>query len=288
MQARTRGLLTLGCAIVAISSATPFIRWAQPAPAMTVAALRVSLTAVVMLAAAPRAFALWWTLPARDRAWAIAAGVLFGAHLGVWITSLYFTSATASVALVATNPVFAALFGLLLGDHVRRREWWGIAIAIGGTAIIAGNDWGAGGRAIVGDGLSLAGGALAAGYLVVGRRLRSAMPLAAYLAIVNTFGAIVLVAAVIIGGDQVFGLAPHAYVAIAGAAMIASVVGHTLLNDGVRRTPTHLVALTILGEPVGASLMTWAFFAEQPTVHAAIGGLVILAGIGLGFMGRKA
>ena len=55
----------------------------------------------------------------------------------------------------------------------------------------------------------------------------------------------------------------------------------------VRRTPTHLVALTILGEPVGASLMTWAFFGEQPTAPAALGGAVILTGIGLGFAGRR-
>ena len=69
--------------------------------------------------------------------------------------------------------------------------------------------------------------------------------------------------------------------------MVASVIGHTLLNAGVRRTPTHLVALTILGEPVGASLLTWGFFGERPTLHAAAGGSVILAGIGLGFAGKR-
>jgi drug/metabolite transporter (DMT)-like permease len=282
-----RGLLTLLLAIVAISTATPFIVWASPAPPLAIAALRVSITAVVMFAVGRDAFARLRTLAPRDRAWVIAAGALFGAHLGVWITSLSYTSPTASLALVATNPIFAALFGLLLGDGVRRREWWGIAIAVVGSAIIAAHDWNAGGRALAGDLLALAGGALAAAYLVVGRRLRTAMPLAPYLALVNGVAAVVLVAAAAIHGDAMLSLAPHEYAAIAGAALCASVVGHTLLNYGVRRTPTHLVALTILGEPIGASLLTWGFFGVRPTLSAAIGGAVILVGIGLGFAGRR-
>jgi drug/metabolite transporter (DMT)-like permease len=284
----TRGLAILVLAVVAISTATPFIIWAQPAPPLAVAALRVALTALIMFAVGRDALVRWWRLPARERVWVIAAGALFGAHLGAWITSLSWTSPTASVALVATNPVFSAVFGRLLGDRVRPREWGGIVVAIAGSAIIAANDWSAGGRAIVGDLMAIAGGALFAACLVLGRRLRDAMPLAPYLALLNGVGAAALIAAALATGASLTGLAPHAYVAIAGATLCASVIGHTLLNYGVRRTPTHLVALTILGEPVGASLLTWAIFGAQPSLHAALGGLVILVGIALGFAGRRA
>jgi drug/metabolite transporter (DMT)-like permease len=64
---------------------------------------------------------------------------------------------------------------------------------------------------------------------------------------------------------------------------VPSLLGHTLINRAVRRAPTHLVALAILGEPVGASLMTWALFAETPPLHAALGGAVVIAGIAVGF-----
>ena len=279
----TRGLGILVLAILAISTATPFVVWAAPAPAASIAFLRVAITALVFVAVAPDALRRWWALPARERLWVAAAGALFGAHLGVWIASLSFTSPTASVALVATNPVFAALFGLLLGDHVRRREWWGIVVALGGSAIIGSADWHAGGRALLGDAMALFAAALAAAYLVVGRRLRDAMPLAPYLALVNGGGAIVLAGFVAVTGAPLIGLEPHSYAAIAGAALIASAIGHGLLNRGVRRTPTHLVALTILGEPVGASLLTWALFGVAPSASAAIGGGVILVGIALGF-----
>jgi len=206
----------------------------------------------------------------------------------VWIASLELTSTAASVALVATSPIFAALLGALIGDGVGRREWFGIAIAAVGCTVLAGGDWRAGGDALVGDVLALLGAATAAAYLVIGRRMRLAMPLAPYLALVNLIGAVGLIAAAVIAGAPVTGLPPHSYLAIALGAVVASLGGHTLLNVAVRRTPTPLVALAGLGEPIGASLLTWAFFAERPALHAALGGGIVLVGIGFGFAGRRA
>ena len=92
-----------------------------------------------------------------------------------------------------------------------------------------------------------------------------------------------LLCAALIAGAPFIGLPDHVYLALILAAVVPSLVGHTLLNWSVRRTPTHLVSLAILGEPVGASLLTWIFFAEAPPAHAAVGGAVILAGIVVGF-----
>jgi drug/metabolite transporter (DMT)-like permease len=273
-------------AILMVSTATPFIRWAAPAPAASVAALRVLLAAAVLLVVGRDAFARFAALGARDRALVVVSGVLFGAHLGVWIASLYFTSTAASVALVATSPVFAALLGAVVGDRVGRREWFGIAIAAAGCAVLAGGDWRAGGDAIIGDALALLGAATVAGYLVIGRRLRAAMPLAPYLALVNLVAGVGLLLVALAIDAPLAGLPVHSYAAIACSAIVASLGGHTLLNVAVRRTPTHLVTLASLGEPIGASLLTWAFFAEEPAAHAALGGAIVLAGIALGFAGR--
>src|SRR3954454_23823023 len=89
-------------------------------------------------------------------------------------------------------------------------------------------------------------------------------------------------------GAPLLSLPAHAYVASGGAALIASFVGHSLLNAAVRTTPTHLVALAVLGEPIGSSLITWLAFGEQPPVHAALGGAVVLTGIAIGFVRRAA
>lgn len=278
--------VALVLAILAISTGAPFVRWAAPAPPLAIAALRVLFAAALLLFAGRRELGSLARIAPRDRPLVVASGVLLAIHFGAWIISLSLTSTAASTALVSTNPIFAALFGTVLGDRVTPREIWGITAAGVGCAILAGGDWGAGGNALIGDGLALVGAASGAGYLVVGRRLRSAVPLLPYLGAVNAIAAVVLITAVVALGTPITGLPGQSYLACAGLALVASFIGHSLLNAAVRITPAHLVALALLGEPIGSSLITWAVFAEQPPIHAVLGGAVVLAGIALGFVRR--
>jgi drug/metabolite transporter (DMT)-like permease len=286
MVAGRRVPLALVLATCAVSTGAPFARWAHPAPPIAIAALRVAIAGAVLLAAGWRDLPSLGRLAPRDRPLIALAGALLAVHFGSWIASLSFTSTAASVALVSTVPMFAALLGTRLGDRVSPREIAGIAIAAVGCTVLAGGDWRAGGDALAGDGLALIGAISGAAYLVVGRRLRAALPLVPYLGAVNAIAAVVLLAATIALRAPITTLPGHAYAACAGAALVASVIGHSLLNAAVRTTPTHLVALASLGEPVGASLITWLAFGEQPPVHAAIGGAILLAGIGFGFLPR--
>jgi drug/metabolite transporter (DMT)-like permease len=276
-------VLVLG--ILAVSTSAPLVHWAAPAPPLLVAATRVSLAAAVLCAFAGRDLVRILRLSRREKTFVLLSGLLLGAHFGVWIASLYYTSTAASVALVATQPVFAGLLAwVFLGERIARREVIGIAIAALGCGLLAGGDLlVAPGAALFGDALAIGGAITAAGYFTIGRRLRSAVPLAAYMAAVNAIAAVVLVAAAAIADTPVRGFASSVYAAMALCALVPSLIGHTLLNWTVRRVRVHLVALAILGEPLGASLLTWIFFAEAPPSHAALGGLVILLGIGVGF-----
>lgn len=278
-------MLRLVLAILCVSTGAPFARWAAPAPPLAIAALRVGMASLLLFAAGWREVGALWR--SRDKHLVVASGVLLGIHFGSWIASLSFTSTAASVALVATNPMFAAGFGLLLGDRVTRREVVGIAIAAVGCAVLAGGDWQAGGKALIGDGLALVGAASAAAYLVVGRRLRDSVPLLPYLGAVNGVAAIGLVVATVATGTDFTALPSHAFLACAGAALVASFVGHSLLNAAVRVTPTHLVALAILGEPLASSLITWVAFGEEPPLHAVFGGAIVVGGIALGFVRKR-
>jgi len=280
-------MLRLWLAIVCVSTGAPFARWAAPAPPLAIAALRVGLASLLLFGAGWRELRGLRALVPRDRALVALSGLLLAIHFGSWIASLSFTSTAASVALVATNPMFAALFGsLLLGDRVTRRELAGIAIAAAGCAVLAGGDWRAGGDGLVGDALALVGAASAAAYLVVGRRLRASVPLLPYLGTVNALAAVALAGVALATGANLAALPSHSYLACACAALVASFVGHSLLNAAVRTTPTHLVALAVLGEPIGSSLITWVAFGEQPPVHAVFGGAVVLVGIAIGFVRR--
>lgn len=279
-------LLALG--ILAVSTSAPLIRWAEPAPPLLVAAGRVCLAALLLSLIAGRSLSAVLRLPRRELLLCALSGILLAAHFGAWITSLYYTSTAASVALVATLPIFGgALAWLFLNEGIGRREGIGIAIAACGCVVLAGGDLDAGSSALIGDALALAGALTGGGYYVVGRHMRTALPLNAYLATINLVAGAVLAVTALLAPTPVRGFAATDYIAIAGCALVPSIVGHTLLNWTVRRVRVHLVALAGLGEPIGASLLTWLFFAEAPPTHAALGGAVILAGIGIGFIRRS-
>jgi len=282
--ARVTGII-LAIGILAVSTSAPIVHWAEPAPPLLVAAVRTTLAALVLLAVAARDLGSILRLSPREKIAVAISGLLLAAHFAVWIASLYYTSTAASVALVATQPVFAGLFAwIFLGEGIARREAVGIAIAGVGCAFLAGGDFLAPGKgALLGDGLALAGAVTAAGYFTVGRRLRTSLPLGAYLAAVNLIAAVILVTAAALADTPVRGFARDDYLAMAMSALVPSLIGHSLLNWTVRRIPVHLVGLAILGEPIGASALTWLFFHEVPPSHAVVGGLVILVGIALGF-----
>jgi drug/metabolite transporter (DMT)-like permease len=287
--------LALAAAALAVSTGAPLARWAAPTPALAISALRTAFAGVVLCLAGARQLHQLARLGARDRLRVVAAGLLLALHFGTWIASLSLTSTAASVALVSTSPAFAALLAGVNRDVVTRREWIGIAIAALGCAVVAGGDWRAGelagsltgGRALLGDALALAGAVSGAAYLVIGRQLRAAVPMTPYLGVVNLVASAALLGACALTATPIAPASGHAWLAVALAGCFTSAGGHTLLNAVVRILPTHLVALAALGETIGSSLIAWAAFGEVPPWHGALGGVIVIAGIGLGFV-RKA
>jgi drug/metabolite transporter (DMT)-like permease len=281
----TQGV-ALAAAALAVSTGAPLARWAAPMPPMAIAALRTLVAGMVLCLLGRRQLRAVLALRGHDRARVIGAGLLLGVHFGSWIASLSWTSTTASVALVSTSPAFAALLAGFNRDRVTRREWAGIAIAAVGCTVLAGGDWTAGGRALVGDGLALVGAMSAAGYLILGRKLRH-LPMTPYLGIVNLIAATGLLIGCAASASSPLPPSATAALAVTLAGVVTSAGGHTLLNAVVRILPTHLVALASLGETVGSSLLTWAAFGEVPSWHGALGGAIVIVGIGLGFVTRR-
>ncbi|MFM7146031.1 MAG: GNAT family N-acetyltransferase [Actinomycetales bacterium] len=118
----------LGVAVAAISASAPIIA-AIAAPALAIAFWRCILGA--------GATGAWVALRQRSEisrlTWhqwrlVILAGLLLGAHFATWIPSLRFTSVASSTALVATQPVWAALIARARGVQIPGRTWVGIAI----------------------------------------------------------------------------------------------------------------------------------------------------------------
>ncbi|MGB0561227.1 MAG: DMT family transporter [Spirulinaceae cyanobacterium] len=227
---------------------------------------------------------------------AIAAGLCLALHVAAWISSLSFTSITASTTLVTTNPIWVALLGWLwYGDRPRRLTQWGIVIALAGSsAIVFGNTGSnapllAGSQPLLGNSLALFGAWLASAYMLLGRAAQQqGLSLGHYSAIAYTTAAILLLPLPGLLGVPYLGYPWAAYGAIAGMAVLGQLVGHTSINWSLTRLSPTLVSLCLLFEPVGASLLGAIVFGELPTLNIWFGAAIVLAGVALATVGERA
>lgn len=281
--------LTLGLAvaasILAVSTAAILIVESD-APPLAIAFHRLLYATLVL---APIA---WWkardelrALPARDLGLLVLVGAVLGVHFAAWIASLDLTSIASSVVLVTLHPVFVALVShRVFGEGPTRLGYAGIAVALVGGVLITWGDAQVGASPLVGDALALVGAAAAAAYFLAGRGFRRRLSLLAYVTPVYASAAVVLGLMLVTvpepWGGPLLGYPLREHLLFAALALVPMLLGHTVLNWALKWLPAPVVATSILGEPVGSSLLAFAAFGMVPAPLTLIGGAVVLAGIG--------
>jgi drug/metabolite transporter (DMT)-like permease len=289
VRARPVRYLVLLLGIVAVSTASVLIRFAQAgASSLVIAAGRLTLAALALAPfALSRHRAALGGLRGRELALAGLAGLFLAAHFALWIASLERTSVVSSVVLVTTTPLWVGLLSpLLLREPLTRRLALGLALALAGGAVVGLAD--AGGHAVArtggalwGDLMALAGAWMMAGYLMSGRRLRARLPLVPYVFVVYGMAALALLVALALTGRTLLGLAPRTYAWLALIALVPQLLGHSSFNWALRWLPASFVAIALLGEPVGSSALAWTVLGERPGPQAVAGAALVLAGIAI-------
>jgi len=280
--------LALISGVLAVSTGAIFAKLAE-APALVIAAYRVGLASLIL---APIA---WWQardellgLEKKDYMLALLSGFFLALHFSTWISSLSYTSVANSVVLVNTNPLWVGILTPLISkDRLTLMTKIGIVISVIGGAIIGAGDFATGGQALWGDFLALLGSICAAVYLLLGRNLRRKLSLLAYVIICYGSAAIILWVLVIALGLQVVGFSSGTYAAFAGMALISQIIGHTSYNWALKWFSASLIAVSLLGEPIGATIIAYIIFDETLTWTKLIGGSLILAAIYLAARGEQ-
>lgn len=269
----------LAGATVAVSVSAILINEAET-DAATVVWLRMAL-AVGLLApwAAPQLRARKVGGSRRDALLTATAGVLLAVHFLAWTASLAYTSVAASVLLVSLHPLIVTPLGARLhGDAVGGRVIAGIVLALAGTVVTCTGAFGAGGSALGGDLLALAGGVALAGYLLIGRGRREHGGVAAYSAVVYAIVS-ATAAAVAVGSGTLHAPSVRTLAACVGLATVCTVGGHTVFNWSLHRLPASTVSLSFLGEPPLAALLAFLVLGQRITATTLVGGALILCGL---------
>ena len=274
--------LTLSLAVVFVSFGAILVRLAA-APPLAVSFYRVAIASLILLPfAAPGARRSWPALAPRRRLLVVVAGLALALHFATWIASLSFTTVASSVLLVNTAPLFAVVLSrVFLHERPPVVVQVAIPVAFAGAALIALGDWAGSPGSLLGNGLAVAGAVTLAIYQVVGRGLRDALPLNAYVLAVWGTAALALVALAWSFGVPLGGYPERTWLLFVALAIVPTIGGHGLANKSLRSLPAPTVGLFLLGEPVIASLLAWLLFREAPGPWTLAGGAVVLGALGL-------
>jgi len=288
--------IALFIAILAVSTASIFIRFAQTeAPSLVIAALRLVLASLALAPfALTRHRAELRALSRNELLLGLLSGLFLAAHFATWISSLEYTSVASSVVFVSTGPLWVALLSpIFLKEPLTRPILIGMSLALIGGFIIGLADactWNNGlvcpslsqimhGRMLFGNFLALAGAWMVAGYLIIGRKLRVKMSLMPYIFLVYSMAAVCLLIVVAIAHENLFGYSWLTYVWIILLALIPQLIGHSTYNWALAYLPAAFVAVMTLGEPIGSSILAYFILKEVPTMTVIAGGGLILVGI---------
>jgi len=299
MDKKHRLLLPFGLliAILAISTASIFIRFAQAdgASSLVIAPLRLTFATLFL---APYALTRYKDelkkLTRKELTLGALAGLFLAAHFASWISSLEFTTVASSAVFVSTGPLWVALLSpMLLNEKMTKVAVIGLVLALLGGAVIGLSDACVihngiqcpqmkdilQGRAAWGNFLALIGAWTVTGYLIIGRKLRTGMKLTPYIFLVYGMAAIALIIFMVITGNSPLGYEPKTYGWIFLLAAVPQLIGHSTLNWALEYVPAALVAVITLGEPVGSAILAFFLLNETPSNTVLFGGILILFGI---------
>jgi drug/metabolite transporter (DMT)-like permease len=265
-------LVRLGIGIIGIGTSGPLIALSTM-PVMTLIFWRNLGGSLVTLPFALR--------HARDREgikWAVIAGVILALHFSGFFLAMRMTSVAAGTALVALQPIFAAIFVKISGGHIPSTAWFGMIVSFVGVALVSGVDLQISFKSFLGDLAAIISAALAAAYMMAGSRAQRTLETATYTTICYFICSITALPIALIAGNEIFSFSAKEWWIVLGLIVGAQLLGHSMFNSVLKRVSPAVVSLIVFFEvPVSALLAAW-WLNQKPPLGIIPGIALILIG----------
>jgi drug/metabolite transporter (DMT)-like permease len=218
---------------------------------------------------------------ARDRAgvkWAVFAGVVLALHFVGFFLAMRMTTVAAGTALVALQPIFAALFVKLSGGHILSKAWLGMIVSFAGVLLVVGVDLQISFKSFLGDVAALVSAALAAAYMIAGSKAQRTLETTTYTTICYFICSMTALPMALIAGNEIFSFSAKEWWILLGLILGAQLLGHSMFNSALKRVSPAVVSLIVFFEvPVSAVLAVW-WLDQKPPVGIIPGIALILIG----------
>ncbi len=265
-------LIRLSIGIMAIGTSGPLIA-VSAMPILTLIFWRNLGGALIT---AP--FALRHRIDRTGAKWAILAGFALAIHFVAFFLAMRMTTVAAGTALVALQPIFAALFVKLTGGKIPSRAWLGMLVSFAGVLLISGIDLQISLRAFLGDLAALFSAALAAVYMMFGARAQRTLETSTYTSICYFVCAISALPMALIAGNEIFNFSTREWWIVLGLVFGAQILGHTMFNSVLKRVSPAVVSLGVFFEVPTSSIIALWWLNQSPPAGVIPGIVLILIG----------
>lgn len=265
-------LIRLGIGIIGIGTSGPLIAMSTM-PVLTLIFWRNLGGSLLTLP-----FALRHSRNKEGVRWAVIAGVVLALHFVGFFLAMRMTSVAAGTALVALQPIFAALFVKLSGGHIPSTAWLGMIVSFIGVVLVSGVDLQISYRSFLGDIAAIVSAALAAAYVMAGSKAQRSLETTTYTTICYFICSITALPMALIAGNQIFSFEAKEWWILLGLILGAQLLGHSMFNSALKRVSPAIVSLIVFFEvPVSAVLAAW-WLNQQPPLGIIPGIVLILTG----------
>lgn len=279
------GALALAIGIIGISFSPVFVKVSEVGP---------TATAIYRMGFALPALAAWVVLEARRpvpprpvtrRDWWLLAlcGLLFTADLICWHTAIRMTSVANATFLGNLGTLVVSLGAWLI---LRERVTWGfafgMALALGGVAMLMSASANASPEGLAGDGMGVLTALFYGGYLLVVKIARDrGLPTGVIMGVSGVISTIGFIIAALGLGEKMVPDTLVGWGVLVGVALVSQAGGQSLITVAMRHLPATIVSVSLLMNPVLSAVFAWALLSEHLTPLQGAGCGVVLAGIAI-------
>jgi drug/metabolite transporter (DMT)-like permease len=210
----------------------------------------------------------------------LITGTAATASLLLWTWSLSETG-VANVALLSNlNPIFVGLAGYFwFGQKFDRRFVIGLVLALAGAVAFELSEAQFSADQIQGDALAFISAIFIATYLILIEKLQGRFSTSTIMMWRCGITTIFLLPLLPFIEDRLFPQTQMGWLLIIFQALFCQVLGQGLLAYSLSKISSGVVAITLLLEPIIASIFAWFIFGEQITVADWICFVVVLGGV---------
>ncbi|GAB1305930.1 DMT family transporter [Bacillus altitudinis] len=264
--------------IIAISFSAIIVKWSS-APAAILSMYRMIFAAVLMLPFILPRQKEFVSLRRRDWFFLCMSGFFLGLHFVLWFGSLKLTTVASSTIIIALQPMVSLLGGFLIfRERTTKSAIFTMCAAIVGALMIGWGDVGHSQDAIIGDILSFFSVIAVVCYLLIGQQAVRKISHWIYSFCVFGFAGLFLILFNLIQQTPFVGYSGKEWGIFLLLAIIPT-MSHVINNWLLTYVNATTISMSILGEPVGATILAVLLLGEKVTLLQMFGGLLVLLGV---------